>query len=111
MLAARAGGREELSFAGIRPRLQARAGRRPGPEHRRDGRLQPGQQLESRAEIAIRNGDHATTVARSSTRAGGVPRIALSGADDYRRGPARAGVQLSLRRSGNAGPFAAVEIG
>src|SRR5713101_7052156 len=97
MFAARLGGRKQLSSAGIGARSQARAGRRSGSEHWRDGRVQPGQQLEQQAAIEIRDGNYATAAARSLARGNYVSRASLSRLDNHDRWRARVGVQLSFR--------------
>src|SRR5439155_22278087 len=94
MFAACAGGRKQLSSAGIGARSQARAGRRSGPEHWRDGRVQPCQQLEQEVTIEIRDGNYATVATRSPARGNHVSRTSLSRLDNYGRGRTRVRVQL-----------------
>src|SRR5206468_6727638 len=110
MFAARVSRRKQLSSAGIGARSQARAGRRSGPEYWRDGRVQPRQQLEQHAAIAIRDGNYAAAATRSPARANYISRTSLSRLDNYQRWRACAGVQLPLWRPGNTGAFAPDEI-
>ncbi len=77
---------EELSAAGIRARSQAGLRWRSRAEHRRDGRVQSGQQLERRVAIAIRRKYHAAAAARFGRRGNYISRFALSRLDDHGEG-------------------------
>src|SRR5215471_8889958 len=110
MLPAYASGRKKLSSAGIGARSQAGVRWRSRAEHGRNGRVQSRQQLEQQIAIAVRYRNHAAAAAWSYSARRQVSRTSLSRLDHYERWAARAGVQLPVWRSGDAGAFTPDEI-
>ena len=82
--------------------LQARRGRRPGPEHRRDGVVRPGSRLRRRRGRGARRPHLPPGPGRARGARPPVRRDAVRGADADAGRPAGARVQLPLRRSRDA---------